>query len=82
MYLFKRGAIYHLQFFDEQENRIKRVSTKSKTKPEALKFLTDFRKQLSCKLTFKYISLNQFRDEYLEYVSTCLTKNYHKSINS
>lgn len=81
MYLFKRGAIYQLEFFDEQENRIKRVSTKSKTKPEALKFLTDFKGQLSCKHSFKYISLNQFRDEYLEYVSTCLTKNYHKSIN-
>ena len=81
MYLFKRGAIYQLEFFDEQENRIKRVSTKSRTKPEALKFLTDFRKKLSCNYSFKYISLHQFKDEYLGYVSTCLTKNYQNSIN-
>ena len=40
--IFKRGKFYHLQYFDEYEQRIKRVSTGEKIKSDALKFLTGF----------------------------------------
>jgi len=42
MFLFKRGKYYHLEYFDDIENRIKRDSTNSTKKTQAIKFLTDF----------------------------------------
>ncbi len=33
MFLFKRKGIYYLEYFNEVENRKKRISTKKKKKP-------------------------------------------------
>jgi hypothetical protein len=68
MFLFKRKGIYYLEYFDEMENRKKRISTKARLKKEALKFLTDFKESLNELKKVRYISVNDFRDEYIGYL--------------
>ena len=60
MFLLKRSGIYYVEYLDEQENRIRRISTKQKIKRDAIKFLTDFDKNLKTKKTFKHIFLEEF----------------------
>ena len=43
MFLFKRGRYYHLEYFDNTENRLKRISTKCKNKKDASDYLTEFK---------------------------------------
>ena len=76
MFIYKRGGIYYLEYLDEVENRNKRISTRKKKKPEALKFLTDFKKELNSRTHFKYISLGRFRDEYLCYLEQSHSESY------
>lgn len=69
MFLSKRSnGIYYIHYFQENGKRTC-VSTKSKTKSEALKFLSDFQRELSKKklagVIFKTIT--QFRLEYIRY---------------
>jgi hypothetical protein len=59
MFLFKRKGIYYLEYFDEIENRKKRITTKSRLKTEALKFLSDFKKQLNELNRIKYVSIKE-----------------------
>jgi integrase/recombinase XerD len=81
MFIFKRSGYYHLEYFDEQDNRVRRISTKSKSKPEALKFLMDFKGKQKESLQNKYISLSQFRDEYYQNVSNTKSKGYIRTVN-
>ena len=82
MFLFKRDGIYYLEYTDEIENRKKRISTKSHTKPEALKFLTDFKAKLNERAKVKYISLDEFTKEYCSYVKTSYSLGYHRTVKS
>lgn len=75
-FLFKRGKIYQLQYFDEIENRIKRISTQCRMKSDALKFLTGFQAKLNSTPKIKHISLNQFAVEYEQYVKLNLSRRY------
>ena len=43
-FLFKRGRYYHLEYFDNTEQRIKRISTGEAKKNDAIKFLMEFDK--------------------------------------
>ena len=81
MFIFKRNGYYHLEYFDEQDNRIRRISTKSKSKPKALKFLLDFKGKQKESLQKKYISLSQFKDEYYKYVANTKSKGYIRTVN-
>ena len=45
MFLFKRGKYYHIYYNDKNGKR-KNLSTKTKSKSEATKFLTNFNKEL------------------------------------
>lgn len=81
MFIFKRSGYYHLEYFDEQDNRVRRISTKSKSKPEALKFLMDFKDKQKEGLQNKYISLAQFKDEYYKYVTTTKSRGYIRTVN-
>ncbi len=47
MYLIKRNGIYYIEYFDIDNEQKKRISTKAKSKTEALKFLSDFKRNLS-----------------------------------
>jgi hypothetical protein len=57
MFIYKRGGIYYLAYFDEIENRNRRISTKKKKKPDALKFLTEFKKELNSRIHLENISI-------------------------
>jgi integrase len=76
MFLFKRRGFYYLEYFDEVENRKKRVSTKSRLKPDALKFLIEFKEKLSTRNKTKYISLKEFKEEYCNFLEKTHTKSY------
>ncbi len=80
MFIFKRSGYYHLEYFDEQDNRVRRISTKTKSKPEALRFLMDFKVKQKEKLQHKYISLSQFKEEYLKFATNTKSKGYIRSI--
>ncbi len=52
MYLGKRkNGNYFIEFYDEVESRIRRITTKTKIRKEAIKFLSDF---LTIRLFTKY----------------------------
>jgi len=76
MFLFKREGIYYLEYFDELENRKRRISTKSRLKPDALKFLTQFNQKLNERKKARYISIKDFRQEYIEYLEQSHTQSY------
>lgn len=76
MFLFKRRGIYYLEYLDEVENRKKRISTKKKKKPDALKFLTEFKKELNSRTQLEYISLERFKDDYFAYIEQSCSKSY------
>jgi site-specific recombinase XerD len=78
LFLFKRNGIYQLQYIDEVENRLKRISTKTRIKSEALKFLTDFKKNLTKKDKIEHITLSEFKRIYLEYANTAFSQSYVK----
>jgi site-specific recombinase XerD len=76
MFLFKRKGINYLEYLDEVENRIKRVSTKKRKKPDALKFLTEFKKELNRRSKLEYISLERYKDDYFAYIEQSCSKSY------
>ncbi|QQS37041.1 MAG: tyrosine-type recombinase/integrase [Ignavibacteriales bacterium] len=81
-FLFKRGKYYQLQYFDETEQRIKRISTKCKMKTDAIKFLSQFNEKKLSQPELKYISLSQFLDEYLNYVKQNLSVKYYNDVHT
>ena len=80
MFLFKRGKFYHLEYFDEYENRKKRISTKCISKKDALRFLTKFKTNIQKSSKVKFISLKNFQYEYLEYVKINFSKSYFVTV--
>lgn len=80
MFIFKRNSNYHLEYFDEEENRIKRISTKCKTKNEAFAFLLNFKEKLKDRKKVDYISLAKFETQYLAFTKNALSKSYNRNI--
>jgi site-specific recombinase XerD len=81
MFLGKRkSGIYFVEYFDEIENKSKRVSTGSKDEEEALKFLANFKTDKIIQPKYKSKSLKVFRDEYLKFISATHSKAYLKSV--
>ena len=76
MFLFKRGSIYPIEYQDETENRVRRISTKCKSKKDALNFLSSFKHRIKTSSKLKFISLNRFSNEYQKYVNTNFSKSY------
>lgn len=81
-FLFKRDGYYHLQYFNEAEGRIKRVSTRESKKADAIKFLTDFHKKLDSVPKQKFILLSQFATEYQNYVQLNLSIKYLNDVRT
>lgn len=75
MFLFKRKSIYYIEYVESGKK--KRISTKSKSKPDALKFLSNF-KENSKKEKIKTIpelTLTEFQEIYYQYLlSNCSDK--------
>lgn len=69
MYLFKRGAIYYIQYTVPPRNKIKRISTKCKHKRDALNFLFNLREELEKRQSNKenLIMLQDFVQDYLKH---------------
>ncbi len=63
--LKRKNGIYYIQYFDNEENRIRRISTGERIKKYAYKFLTEFRSNLKSISAVKYISLKFFKEEYI-----------------
>ena len=83
MFLFKRNGYYHLQYIDEQSGKIRRISTKAKSKTAALKFLSDFKqhKLNNKKQIQKFdISISEFRKEYITFLTLSKSNSYIKSV--
>lgn len=80
MFLFKRKGYYYLRYKDESENRIKRISTGSKKKNEAIKFLTELESKLKSKPKTDFILLSDFQDRYLSHIKLTCSKTYYRTV--
>ena len=80
MYLIRRKLYYYIRYFDESENRLKQFPTKCKTKSDALEFLSNFKEKIKQRKKLKFITLDSFRKEYLDYVEILHSPKYHSSI--
>ena len=80
MFLLKRNSIYYVEYLDVAENRIRRVSTHQRIKRDAIKFLTDFEKNLKAKKSFKHILLEEYERQYSEYIKTNLSAKYYQTV--
>lgn len=80
MFLFKRRGKFHIDYFDEAENRSKRISTHATRKDEALRFLSEFKAKLGESLKPQFISLHKFAQSYSEYVRNRHTTNYFLTV--
>lgn len=81
MYLIKRNSVYYIRYFDESENRQKQFSTNCKTKTEAHQFLTNFQAELKSKKKLQYISLTDFKNEYLNHIKRQFSAKYHSIVD-
>jgi site-specific recombinase XerD len=75
-FLFKRGKFYQLQYFNEEEQKVKRISTKCNKKNDAIKFLINFQKTEYNKPKLSYKFLFEFSDEYKDYIKLNFSKKY------
>ncbi|MCH7770203.1 MAG: tyrosine-type recombinase/integrase [Bacteroidetes bacterium] len=79
MFLAKRkNGYFFIQYLDPSKNQLRRQSTKTKSKSEALKFLRNFDPGLTNEKDV--LKISRFRDEYIEYVTNNKSKKYIKSI--
>jgi hypothetical protein len=63
------------------DGKRKSISTKTKSKTEAYRFLAEFKYQLDQPVEeIKYIRLYEFREEYLAYIKQSKTSNYVRSV--
>ena len=76
----KRNGYYHLAYFNEAANRLKRVSTKTRGKGEALSFLPDFKKKLKEKPKVEFTTVSKFRDEYIQHLTQTHSGKYLISV--
>lgn len=81
MQLFKRNGYYQIQYFDENLQRIRRKSLKTKIKNEALLQLTDFKKSLLQAQTRPIITVYIFRDKYKKFIRENYSKKYCTSVD-
>ena len=80
MFLLKRDGIYHLEYFDVQENRTRRISTKHRIKRDALKFLSEFENNSKIKKVINHILLEDFEKKYSEHVKANLSNKYFLNV--
>lgn len=80
MFLSKRGAVYYLWYEDPESGKRCKVTTGTKSKTEAYKFLREFdsaRKEKKNK-SRRYM-LSEFQTEYLAYAQSIHTANTYQS---
>jgi len=80
-FLFKRDKYYYLEYFDERENRIRRISTGESKKSEALQFVSRFQESREKQKPFNYISLSDFIQRYKDYLAANFSKKYLATVS-
>ena len=80
MFLFKRRGYYHVEFYDTNEDKVKRISTKTKVKSEALNFITQLKEKVKDSKRVKVLSLIEFIEEYQNFIEVGLSKKYLQSV--
>lgn len=80
MFLYKDKKSPYFQLIYISNNKRKKISTKCKTKSEALKFLSQFKFNIEQEPKAKNILLSEFRSEYINLVAPKLTAKYVKAI--
>jgi len=76
----RKNGIYYIQYFDSEENKIRRVSTSKRNKSDAFLFLSEFDNHLKSKTQIKYSTLSGFKDEYIRYIGKTHSTKYLSSI--
>lgn len=76
MFLFKRNSIYYIEYVESGKK--KRISTQSKSKPDALKFLSNFKDNLKKEKikTVPTLTLTEFQDIYHQYLLSNFSDKY------
>lgn len=76
MFLSKRGSLYYLYYSDPTTGKRNKISTGSKTKSEAYKFLRAFNaEQRTKKHHLPSYIISEFKNEFLGYSSSVHTRN-------
>lgn len=76
MFIFKRNSIWYIEYVESGKK--KRISCKTKSKPDALKFLSNFKEHLKKEKvkTIPALPLTQFQDIYHKHLLSNFTKEY------
>ena len=82
MYLIKNSKSPNFQIVYFVNGKRTTVSTKTKDKAEAEKFLNSFKPDdfPPAAVQFQPITLSKFRDEYIDYIQVTKSKHYVRSI--
>jgi hypothetical protein len=80
MFLFKRKDIYYVEYFDVESCCSRRMSTKSRNKADALKFISDLKRMMAAAPKPEYVTLNKFRYEYQGYIEKTRSPQYLRSV--
>lgn len=80
MFLFKRGNIYQVEYYDDKLEKIKRKSTGKKTKSEAIIFISEFRNEIKERIKIEDIFLSDFITEYERFSKQTKSDQYFSSI--
>jgi site-specific recombinase XerD len=81
MFIGKRkNGYYFIEYLDEATGVPKRVSTKTKIKKEAFRFLSDFETNLKKTPKKNFILLSAFQSEYLNFIKKTYSGSYLRSV--
>lgn len=80
MFIFRRGNIYYVEFFDFIQQKKRRLSTGTKLKSEAIKFASQLEISQPPKGKQK-IKISSYKEEYIRFVSTRYSAKYVRSID-
>lgn len=79
MFLTKRAGTPYYQVVYQDGKTKKAVSTKAKTKSDALKFLTEFKENLEKKPKIDIITLSRFTNLYLDHIKIRHSLSHYKA---
>ena len=80
MFVFKRNDIYYVEFFDEAQQKKRRLSTGKKTKDAALRYIEHLTADAKEAVASNHITLNVFAEEYKSFSNSAFSPNYRRSI--
>ncbi len=82
MFLFKRRGVYHVEYLDQADNRIRRITTATKNFQEAITFLTEFKSKWEAISAINSISIGDFIERYTAFLENGHSNHYLRSVKS